>query len=78
MNDLERLVRRLSESGKSDELRRLADSDEGRAVSRMVDAEKVGRAARDGDMAALQDVLRTVLMTDEGKRLAESLKKAMQ
>ena len=49
-----------------------------RAVSRMVDAEKVGRAARDGDMAALQDVLRTVLMTDEGKRLAESLKKAMQ
>jgi hypothetical protein len=29
-------------------------------------------------MAALQDILRGVLSTDEGKRLAESLRKAMQ
>ncbi len=78
MNDLEKLGRRLEESGKSDELRKLADSADGRAISRMVDAEKVGRAAKDGDMAALQDILRGVLSTDEGKRLAESLKKAMQ
>ena len=31
-----------------------------------------------GDMAALQNILRGVLSTDEGKRLAESLKKAME
>ena len=46
--------------------------------SRLVDAEAVGKAAKNGDMAALQDILRGVLSTDEGKRLAESLRKAMQ
>lgn len=78
MNDLENLGRRLEQSGKSDKLRQLADSADGKAVSRMVDAEKIGKAAKSGDMAALQDILRGVLSTEEGKRLAENLKKAMQ
>ena len=66
MKDLERLGSELKKSGKSE------------AVSRLVDAEAVGKAAKNGDMAALQDILRGVLSTDEGKRLAESLRKAMQ
>lgn len=78
MKDLENLGRRLEQSGKSDKLRQLADSADGEAVSRMVDAEKIGKAAKSGDMAALQDILRGVLSTEEGKRLAENLKKAMQ
>ncbi len=78
MNDLENLGRRLEQSGRSDKLRQLADSSDGKAVSRMVDAEKIGRAAKSGDMAALRDILRGVLSTEEGKRLAENLKKAMQ
>lgn len=78
MNDLEKLGRRLEESGKSDKLRSLADSADGKAVSRMVDAEKIGAAAKSGDMAALQNILRGVLSTDEGKRLAENIRKAMQ
>ncbi len=78
MKDLENLGRRLEQSGKSDKLRQLADSADGKAVSRMVDAEKIGKAAKSGDMAALQDILRGVLSTEEGKRLAENLKKAMQ
>lgn len=78
MNELEKLGRELEKSGKRDELKRLADSDDGRAVSRLVDADKVGKAAKSGDMAALQDILRGVLSTDEGRRLAESLQKAMQ
>ena len=64
--------------GKSDALMKLAESADGKAVSRLVDAEAVGKAAKNGDMAALQDILRGVLSTDEGKRLAESLRKAMQ
>ncbi len=44
----------------------------------MVDAEEIGKAAKSGNMAALQDILRDVLSTEEGKRLAENLKKAMQ
>lgn len=78
MKDLENLGRRLEQSGKSDKLRQLAESADGKAVSRMVDAEKIGKAAKSGNMAALQDILRGVLSTEEGKRLAENLKKAMQ
>ncbi len=78
MNDLEKLGAELGKSGKSDKLRSLADSDDGRAVGRMVDAEAVGKAAKSGDMAALQNILRGVLSTEEGRRLAESLKKAME
>ena len=72
MKDLERLGSELKKSGKSDALMKLAESADGKAVSRLVDA------AKNGDMAALQDILRGVLSTDEGKRLAESLRKAMQ
>lgn len=78
MKDLENLGRRLEQSGKSDKLRQLAESADGKAVSRMVDAEEIGKAAKSGNMAALQDILRGVLSTEEGKRLAENLKKAMQ
>ena len=78
MKDLENLGRQLEQSGKSDKLRQLADSADGKAVSRMVDAEEIGKAAKSGNMAALQDILRDVLSTEEGKRLAENLKKAMQ
>ena len=56
----------------------LADSAEGRAVSRMLDPAAVEKAAQSGDTAALQSILSDVLSTDEGKRLAERLKKAMQ
>ena len=78
MNDLEKLGEQLSKSGKSDKLKSLADSADGKAVSRMVVSEAVQKAAKSGDMAALQNILRGVLSTDEGKRLAESLKKAME
>lgn len=78
MNDLERLGEQLGKSGKGDKLKSIADSDDGKAVSRMVDADAVQKAAKSGDMAALQNILRGVLSTDEGRRLAESLKKAME
>lgn len=78
MRELERLGRELEKSGRRAALMKLAESADGKAVSRLVDAEAVGKAAKSGDMAALEDILRGVLSTDEGKRLAESLQKAMQ
>ena len=78
MKDLERLGSELKTSGKSEALMKLAESPDGKAVGRLVDAESVRKAAKSGDMAALQDILRGVLSTDEGKRLAEGLRKAMQ
>ena len=68
----------VRKSGKKDRLKSLADSAEGRAVSRMLDPAAVEKAAKSGDTAALQSILSDVLSTDEGKRLAERLKKAMQ
>ena len=78
MLDLERVNAEIEKSGKKDRLKSLADSAEGRAVSRMLDPAAVEKAAKSGDTAALQSILSDVLRTDEGKRLAERLKKAMQ
>lgn len=78
MLDLERVNAEIEKSGKKDRLKSLADSAEGRAVSRMLDPAAVEKAAKSGDAAALQSILSDVLSTDEGKRLAERLKKAMQ
>lgn len=78
MLDLERVNAEIEKSGKKDRLKSLADSAEGRAVSLMLDPAAVEKAAKSGDTAALQSILSDVLSTDEGKRLAERLKKAMQ
>lgn len=78
MNDIEKLSDRLRSSGKEEQLRRIADSPDGRAVGELLDADAVSRAARDGDMAALGNILRGVLSTEEGRRLADTLQKAMQ
>lgn len=78
MLDLERVNAEIEKSGKKDRLKSLADSAEGRAVSRMLDPAAVEKAVKSGDTAALQSILSDVLSTDEGKRLAERLKKAMQ
>ena len=78
MKDLDKRGNELKKSGKSEALMKLAESPDGKAVGRLVDAESVRKAAKSGDMAALQDILRGVLSTDEGKRLAEGLRKAMQ
>ena len=78
MKDLDKLGNELKKSGKSEALMKLAESPDGKAVGRLVDAESVRKAAKSGDMAALQDILRGVLSTDEGKRLAEGLRKAMK
>ncbi len=78
MKNIERIGEELRKSGRSDELVKLAQSPDGKAVSRLVDADAVGRAAKSGDTEALWDILRGVLSTEEGRRLAESLRKAMQ
>lgn len=78
MKDLEKLGAELSKSGKGEKLKSIADSAEGKAISHMVDSARVEQAAKSGDTAALRDILSQVLSTDEGKRLAEKLKKAME
>ena len=78
VNEFEKIGKELERCGKTEKLKSLADSDEGRAVSRMVDADAVRKAAKSGDAAALKTILSQVLSTSEGQKLAESLKKAME
>ena len=51
---------------------------DGRKLEGMLDVAEVERAAQSGDQAALRQILTRVLSTDEGKRLAEQLKKVMK
>ena len=57
MKDLEKLGAELNKSGKGEKLKSIADSAEGKAISRMVDSARVEQAAKSGDTAALRDIL---------------------
>ena len=72
--DLEKLEKELR--GKSG-LKALADTPEGRAISAQLDDDMLRSAAKKGDSAALQDILRRVLSTPEGRALAEKVQKAV-
>lgn len=78
MLDMERISAELQKSGKADKLKTLAESEDGKAIQKMLDPDAVEKAARSGDTKAMQSIISSVLSTDEGKRLAESLKKAME
>ena len=78
MRDLESVGRELERMGKTQKLKSIAESADGQRLSRMLDARAVEQAAKSGDAEALRGILGQVLGTDEGRRLAERLKKAME
>ena len=78
MQDLENIGKQLQKSGKANELRSLAESPEGKRISEMLDAKAVEQAAKSGDTAALQEILRKVLSTEDGKSLAQKLSSMME
>ena len=78
MQNFDALRRELERRGKAEELRALAESGDGAKLSAMLDAEGLSKAAQDGDGAALRKMLGSVLKTEEGRRLAEKLRKMME
>lgn len=72
--ELEKLERNIRENSA---LGALADSPEGKALAAQLDGNALRAAAEKGDAAALQETLRRVLSTEEGKRLAEKVRKAV-
>lgn len=78
MSDLEELGRELERRGKAGALRELAASADGQRLARRLDTEAVEAAARSGDAAALAALLRGVLGTAEGRRLAKSVEELMK
>ena len=77
MQNYEELGKELERRGKTEDIKRLAQSEDGLKISRMLDASEVESAARSGDSEAIRRMLSQVLSTDEGKRLAENLRKMM-
>ena len=73
--DLEKMERKLRENGG---LGALARSPEGKALASQFDEAELRAAAKQGDTAALQEILRRVLATPEGKTLAEKVQKAVK
>ncbi|MBQ4651726.1 MAG: hypothetical protein IJB78_03305 [Oscillospiraceae bacterium] len=78
MQNFENIGRELERRGKTDGIRKIAESADGQSLSRMIDASAVEQAAKSGDTEALKNMVTKVLSTDEGKRLAESLRRLMQ
>jgi hypothetical protein len=78
MRDLESVGKELDRLGKTQKLKSIANSPDGQRISQMLDAKAVEKAAKSGDTDALRGILGQVLSTDEGRRLAESLKKVME
>ena len=78
MQNFEQLGKELERRGKAEDIKRLAQSEESRTLAGMIDAGKVQQAAKNGDTDALRDMLSSVLKTQEGQRLAESVRKMME
>ena len=58
-------------------LRRAADSADARALAARFDGRRAEAALKAGDTAALEALLRQVLATPEGQRLADTVKHAV-
>ena len=78
MQNFEQIGRELERRGKTDGIKRLAESDDGMKLKHMVDAGAIEQAAKNGDSEKLRAMLSQVLGTDEGKRLAESVRRLME
>ena len=78
MQNFEQLGRELERRGKTDALRALAESEDGARLAAMLDGNRLQEAAKAGDSAALRAMLGSVLGTEEGKRLAEGIRKMMK
>lgn len=78
MPNFEQLGKELERRGKTAALKRLAESDDGQRLAAALDTRAVEQAARSGDAAALSRLLRGVLSTPEGQRLAKNVEELMK
>ena len=78
MQNFENIGRELERRGKTEDIKKLAESADGQRLGQMIDPKAVENAARSGDSEAMRRILGGVLNTAEGKRLAESVRRLMQ
>ena len=78
MQNFEELGRELERRGKTERLKALSETDDVQKLGKMIDPAAIERAAKSGDGAALKSLLSSVLSTDEGRRLAQSVQQMMK
>ena len=78
MQNFEQLGRELERRGKTEQIKQLAESEDGVKLAKLIDANAVEQAAKSGDGEALSSLLGSLLSTQEGKRLAESVRRMME
>lgn len=78
MQNFEQLGMELERRGKTDKLKALAETEDVQRLGKMIDPGTVEQAAKSGDGDALRRLLSTVLSTEEGKRLAQSVEQLMK
>ena len=78
MQNFEHLGKELERRGKTEAVKKLAESPEGQKLAGMIDALEIEQAARSGDGDALRRMLSTVPATPEGQKLAENVRKMME
>ena len=78
MQNFEQLGKELERRGKAEDIKKLAESADGMRLAGMIDPQKIKLAARSGDADTLKALLHSVLQTQEGKRLAENVRKMME
>ena len=78
MQSFENIGKELERRGKTGEIKRLAQSADGQRLGQMVDSAAIEQAARNGDGAALSEMLKKILGTAEGQRLAEDVRRIME
>ena len=78
MQNFEQLGKELERRGKADDIKRLAESEDGIKLAGMINTQQLEQAARSGNTEELKALIGSVLQTNEGKRLAENVRKMMQ
>ena len=75
--DISKLAGSLDEKQRA-RLDALANSNEAKSLEGMFSDAELARAATEGDENAMRDVLRRILSTGEGRKLAQMLSDAMK
>ena len=78
MQNFEQLGRELERRGKTEQIKQLAESEDGAKLAKLIDANADEQAAKSGDGEALRSLLSSMLSTQEGTRLAESVRRMME
>ena len=76
--DIEKMAEKIMTGDRGDTLKKLTESTDGARLASRFRGDEVEAAARRGDTAELTRLLGTILSTEEGRKFADQVRKAME